>query len=209
MSDMPSKTHGSSVQDRLLDAAEQVVARDGVANLTLDAVAREAGVSKGGLLYHYPSKSALITAIVERLAQRCEADQQQALAEEPPAPGAFTRAFIRAHSAPIDPREVPVHSALLAAAGTDPQFMQPFRRRCAQWQARLETDGIDPAIAMIVRLAIDGLCLGPLLGMPMPQGELRDRVIEKLIALTRVPDHPCTEPQTSSQLHKTTQKGPE
>jgi len=209
MSRAPSKTDSGPVQDRLLDAAEQVVARDGVANLTLDAVAREAGVSKGGLLYHFPSKSALITAIVERLAQRCEADQQQALASEPPAPGAFTRAFIRAHSDPIDPRDVPVHSALLAAAGTDPQFMQPFRKRFAQWQARLETDGIDPAIAMIVRLAIDGLCLGPLLGIPVPQGELRERVVQKLIAMTCAPGHEQAQQRVENEIRKTTEKGTE
>ncbi|WP_428939518.1 TetR/AcrR family transcriptional regulator [Fontivita pretiosa] len=206
MSRTQSKADSSVVQDRLLDAAEQVVARDGVANLTLDAVAREAGVSKGGLLYHYPSKSALITAIVERLAQRCETDQQQALANEPPAPGAFTRAFIRAHSDPIDPRDVPVHSALLAAAGTNPQFMQPFRKRFAQWQARLEADGIDPAIAMIVRLAIDGLCLGPLLGIPVPQGELRERVVQKLIAMTCQQGHEPSEQRMEDEVHRTTEK---
>jgi AcrR family transcriptional regulator len=206
MSRTQSKADSSVVQDRLLDAAEQVVARDGVANLTLDAVAREAGVSKGGLLYHYPSKSALITAIVERLAQRCETDQQQALANEPRAPGAFTRAFIRAHSDPIDPRDVPVHSALLAAAGTNPQFMQPFRKRFAQWQARLEADGIDPAIAMIVRLAIDGLCLGPLLGIPVPQGELRERVVQKLIAMTCQQGHEPSEQRMEDEVHRTTEK---
>ena len=38
---------------RLLDAAAAVVRRDGAGALTLDAVAAEAGVSKGGLLYHF------------------------------------------------------------------------------------------------------------------------------------------------------------
>src|SRR5438552_10278775 len=92
-----------SVRDRLLDAAEQVVARDGVANLTLDAVAREAGVSKGGLLYHCPSKSALITAVVERLATRCEFDHAQAMADGSQGPGAFARAYIAARGEPPDP----------------------------------------------------------------------------------------------------------
>ena len=53
-------------RDQLLDAAERVVRRDGVARLTLDAVAAEAGTSKGGLLYHFASRDALITAMVGR-----------------------------------------------------------------------------------------------------------------------------------------------
>jgi AcrR family transcriptional regulator len=179
-----SQNDALSVRDRLLNAAEQVVGKDGVANLTLDAVAREAGVSKGGLLYHFPSKSALVTAIVERLATRCDADHARALDTGSAEPGSFTRAYVAARTRRLDPEEEPIHTALLAAAGTDPQYLEPFRKRLREWQSRLENDGIDPAIATIVRMAIDGICLDELLGMPGPNEELRQRVIEKLIAMT-------------------------
>src|SRR5205809_615370 len=49
---------------KLLDAAEAVVVRQGIANLTLDAVAAEAGMSKGGLLHHFPTKDRLVEALV-------------------------------------------------------------------------------------------------------------------------------------------------
>ena len=48
----------SPARDRILEAAERVVAEVGAARLTLDVVAQAAGVSKGGLLYHFPSKRA-------------------------------------------------------------------------------------------------------------------------------------------------------
>ena len=51
---------------QLLDAAIDVIRRDGARALTLDAVAAEAGVSKGGLLYHFASKRALIDGLLER-----------------------------------------------------------------------------------------------------------------------------------------------
>ena len=38
----------------------------GVAKLTLEAVAKEAGVSKGGLLYHFSNKEALIEGMIVR-----------------------------------------------------------------------------------------------------------------------------------------------
>ena len=53
-------------KDRLLDAATTVVHRDGAQALTLDAVAAEAEVSKGGLLYHFKSKRELVEGMVER-----------------------------------------------------------------------------------------------------------------------------------------------
>ena len=174
------------VRDRLLNAAEVVAARDGVSSLTLEAVAREAGVSKGGLLYHFPSKSALITAIVERLATTCEAEQIKAIASSTDTgPGKFIRAYLTARAEPPDPKDEPIHAALLAAIGTDPHFLEPMIRRVNEWQKKIENDGIDPATATIVRLAIDGLCLGTLLGIPVPTGALRRKILDQLLAMTR------------------------
>ncbi|SDU23319.1 TetR/AcrR family transcriptional regulator [Stappia sp. ES.058] len=51
-------------QDRILDAVERVIARDGV--LTLGAVAKEAGVSKATVLYEHTSKRDLLAALVAR-----------------------------------------------------------------------------------------------------------------------------------------------
>lgn len=182
-----SENHGSlvGVRDRLLDAAEKVVARDGVGRLTLDAVAHEAGVSKGGLLYHFPAKSALITAIVERLANRCESRQAEAVSADPQPVGAFTRAYLTVRTHPPDPQRESIHTAVLAAIGTDPEYLDPLRKRIAEWQERLESDGIDRVLASIVRLAVDGLAVGRLLRVPVPEGELRERVIEKLLSMTR------------------------
>jgi AcrR family transcriptional regulator len=52
--------------DALLDAAERVAIRDGAVGLSIDAVAREAGISKSRVVYDYKSKSGLLHALVER-----------------------------------------------------------------------------------------------------------------------------------------------
>ena len=54
-------------RDAVLDAFEELLIDVGERAATLDAVAKRAGVSKGGLLYHFPNKEALITAMLERL----------------------------------------------------------------------------------------------------------------------------------------------
>ena len=46
----------------------------GAVHLTLDAVAERAGVSKGGLLYHFPSKESLLQAMVDRNMRRLSRD---------------------------------------------------------------------------------------------------------------------------------------
>ena len=71
---MDAKRISSGTRERLLEAAEWLTLRDGVAKMTLDAVSREAGVSKGGLLYHFPTKDALIGGMIERFIERFEGD---------------------------------------------------------------------------------------------------------------------------------------
>ena len=59
-------------RDSILDAAELVLFEHGTQALTLAAVAERAGVSKGGLLYHFPSKESLLGALAQRYVQSME-----------------------------------------------------------------------------------------------------------------------------------------
>ncbi|MDF1598493.1 TetR family transcriptional regulator [Mesorhizobium sp. YIM 152430] len=61
-------------RDAILDAAEAIVSEAGAGQLTFDQVAARAGVSKGGVLYCFASKSALIAAMMERDLRRFEAE---------------------------------------------------------------------------------------------------------------------------------------
>lgn len=165
---------------RILDAAEQVVLRDGVGHLTLEASATEAGLSKGGVLYHYPSRDALVAAMVTRIIQEFEDDIAAYLPEpgspEADLPGAYARAYVRATLAPAAPGQERLGAALLAAAAAEPELLIPLQEAADGWQARLIHDGLDPALATVIRLACDGLWLCDLFGLASPQGSLRSEV---------------------------------
>ncbi len=66
MSMRPSSRH------LILDAAIRVTERDGITGLTLDAAAREAGVTKAGLMYHFPTREELLIAIQKHLITQWE-----------------------------------------------------------------------------------------------------------------------------------------
>ncbi|MBQ0819063.1 helix-turn-helix transcriptional regulator, partial [Microvirga sp. HBU67558] len=53
-----------SSRERILDAAAELVSEIGSGRLTLDTVAERAGLSKGGLLYNFPTKDALLQGMV-------------------------------------------------------------------------------------------------------------------------------------------------
>ncbi|MGZ0043123.1 hypothetical protein [Paenibacillus ottowii] len=52
-------------------------------------------------------------------------------------------------------------------------------------QKNIENEGIDPVIATIVRLVVDGLWLSEILGVGDLDSELREKVIKHLIMMTR------------------------
>jgi AcrR family transcriptional regulator len=173
---------------KLLDACERLILRDGVSSLTIDAVAREAGLSKGGMLYHFRSKDALIAAMVERFMTRLDAEIVEHLKVDHDAPGGWVRAYARACMASPGPQleaELAVNSSLLAAMATDTALMGPLRKRYVEWQDRAVHDGIDPVIATIVRLAADGLWLSELFDLAPPSGALRAQVLDTLLRLAR------------------------
>jgi len=54
------------IDERILDEAAALFARRGFAKTSVQAVADAVGLSKAGLLHHYPSKDALLAALLER-----------------------------------------------------------------------------------------------------------------------------------------------
>lgn len=174
----------SLTRKALLRAASEVVRAEGVSGLSLEAVARKAGVSKGGLLYHFSTKDALLTAMVTDLLERFEVELEQELRrDEEPGPGRWLRAFVRATFA-TPPPDFDLTAGILAAAATDPLLLAPFRGAFKRWQQLAESDGLDPALATLIRLAADGLWFADLLDVAPPTGLLRTRVLDTLLQLT-------------------------
>ncbi|MDE0887365.1 MAG: TetR family transcriptional regulator [Myxococcota bacterium] len=178
-----------AARNLVLDAAEQRLLHYGPSGLVLEAVAADAGVSKGGLLYHFPSKEALIEGLTERMLAGfdvCQDELAEADAEEG---GAYTRAYL--HSTVTPRGEAADDSArlmagLLACMGGDPARLDVVRARFSRWQGRLEeADGVDPVAATIVRLAADGLWLSSLLGLPGLTKKHAAQVLARLEDMTR------------------------
>lgn len=176
----------------LLDAAGRIVARDGVTRLTLDAVAAEAGVSKGGVLYHFRTKDALVQGFVDGVAVAFERDLDTCLAAENDRPGAPLRAYVRAATMP-DP--VPhLTAGLIAALAWRPALGDAIRDRFRGWHARAMAGAADPAMARAVCLAADGVWLSACFGYGLEEGSDRDAVADSLLRMADLAANPVGGP---------------
>ncbi|GCE48297.1 TetR family transcriptional regulator [Thermosporothrix hazakensis] len=159
----------------ILEAASRIVHRDGVSHLTIEGVAREAGVSKGGVLYHFPNKDALIEGMLNAFHEHFRARLNEELAKQDDTPGRWLRAFAQT-SCNLSGYEPDFISGLIAALSNNPVLLESTRKEFLYYQQCAEQDGLPRAYATILRLAIDGLWFADLFHFASPEGAFRDEV---------------------------------
>ena len=180
----------ANTREHLLRTALGLVAREGVTRLTLEAVAAEAGVSKGGLLYHFRTKRDLIAGMVDYLGSQIDAALARHLAEDETRglAGSVSRAYLETMAEPGAQGRRPalLGGGPLAAIASDPTLLEPLRERYTAWQIRLIANGLPPPVATAIRLAADGLWFAELFGFAPPTADLRDQVLAYLVGLSTI-----------------------
>ncbi|WP_299535957.1 TetR/AcrR family transcriptional regulator [uncultured Streptomyces sp.] len=71
----------TNAKRRILDGALDLLRADGGGSITLDAAAKQVGLTKPGLMYHFPTKEALMKAVVGHVADQWEALMGEYLGE--------------------------------------------------------------------------------------------------------------------------------
>jgi AcrR family transcriptional regulator len=183
-----------SNRDRVLAAATQVALRDGPGAVTIEAVVTEAGVSRGGVLYHFPSKDALLQALVDqdidvvREVTGLDADT------DAESPARRLRAYYEACTAWEPERG---HVALAVALAENPGLLRSWAR------VQRDLDAVDAACAaasdgdpdpaadpvggralasLVARLALDGLWFSDLIDPQRFTTAQRERLVEAILA---------------------------
>ncbi len=158
--------------------------RRGVGALTLGSVAHEAGVSKGGLLHHFPSKDALSEAVLRHLFSDFERRTVDYYDLEPPGPGRWLRAYVRA-TYEDDPLPLELATLLLVAVSENDRLLGLIQADAERWQTRGADAGRRGGGATVVRQAADAYWTERLLGPAYSTSEARQGVMLELLELAQ------------------------
>ncbi len=140
----------------VLDAATRVVAAKG-AGVSIDTIARAAGVSKGGLLHHFRTRDELILALAEDMLERFAAMVHAAVDPADRAEGRLLRAYVRASFDAVREESSPAeHVAMVAAVATVPGVAELMRKDKQRWEEFFAADGLDPQRTLVIQRATDG-----------------------------------------------------
>ncbi|MFV0374176.1 TetR/AcrR family transcriptional regulator [Microbacterium sp.] len=172
-------------RDTVLDAYEQLLGEEGPRGATMDAVAHRAGVSKGGLLYHFASKDALEAALRDRLDALARDDVAQMTESTEGMVATFLRTSIMEDS--------PLDRALIAmtrlAQGGSEAAGNALREVRELWADALRPHTRDETALQVVMLVGDGLYFNNALSAsavptPVPEGADMDALIALVASAT-------------------------
>ena len=172
-------------REAVLDAFTRILVDDGERAATMDATAKAAGVSKGGLLYHFASKSALEAALVDRLEQlaREDVDEIERSTE------GVVAAHLRSSQNTGSPLDVTILAVSRLAQNGSDAASASLRRVRELWEDSLRSHTRDETALQMVLLVSAGLWFTAVLDLdavPGPQLEEADldRLIDAVVAAT-------------------------
>jgi len=197
-SDMGARNGESmpSNREKILDAAVRVAIRDGILAMTLDAVAKEAGVSKGGLLYHFQTKDDLIAGMLDYFMGRARRALEERMAADENPRGRFFRAFLQTVFQPARAGDAagPASSVMarfmttmLAASANNPQLLDHARQNIGRMRERLLAEGPNGLRQVALWPAVYGLLLWQHLGILSADDPVHRLMLDELLILAEGP----------------------
>lgn len=139
--------------------------------MTLDAVAAHADVSKGGLLYHFASKEALIQAMVDRIVEIAQQNFAEIRDREPAGKCRNARALLSLmmdDEGPFLTNVKRMAAPILAATAGNSDLLNPARIFLEEIRRGMCDDGLPNSQAWLILAALDGMKFWRALDMPEP-----------------------------------------
>ncbi|MFW5799573.1 MAG: TetR/AcrR family transcriptional regulator [Spirochaetota bacterium] len=142
-------------RDRILIALEEIITTTDPFHFSIEDVAKKAGVSKGGLLYHFPTKDELLKSLLDKVTD----EQFEAIEKEAEnfkdTPSRLLKAQVRAWIHQLREKGK-LFPAILSIINHNREFLEPLKIRFNELRRHHIENGLDPITVNIILLAIDG-----------------------------------------------------
>jgi AcrR family transcriptional regulator len=178
---MDNPTRSERSRRTAIQAALTIIARDGPGQLTFDAISRESGISKGGLMHQFPNKQAVLKVLLEH-----EIEYFENFARDYLAAAGMTKSEPNLAAEIATMREATDNPhfagfAILAAIVEDPTLLSATRETSAKKIKDIKAEAADPELAVLRWAAARGLAFTAFLGLcPLSEGEL-GRLFDRLL----------------------------
>ena len=177
----PIRRNDPERRDRIIDAALQVIARDGVAGTSHRRVAAEADVPLGSMTYHFTGMDELLTEAFTRFADRAADDFEARMARATGPAEAAAAVVSLIDAEPLaDPSALVVTHELYTLAARDPRFRTITRHWMARSRRSLER-WFDPTTARVLDALVEGLTIHRALDVARGPAGVADAAVRRVV----------------------------
>ncbi|MEM1044929.1 MAG: TetR/AcrR family transcriptional regulator [Pseudomonadota bacterium] len=161
-------------RERMIEAAEDIVRRQGMEGLSIGAVAKSVGLTKGGVLHHFKTKDELVAAMMRRDFERFLASYEKHCAQIEGLEDPLTshqKDFLPYFRAVVHDAESAdmLRLCLSVAAVLDPRHQAETRASLVERWHQLDPDDDREMRLAVAKLVADGLWINTLLGTGPPE----------------------------------------
>ncbi|WP_321792397.1 TetR/AcrR family transcriptional regulator [Burkholderia pyrrocinia] len=178
---MDNQTRSEISRKKAIDAALSILTRDGVGGLTFDALARESGISKGGLLHQFRTKQGVLQALLEFQQQQFEQFGRDYVVKEGASKAEPTLATQIAIFREATNQPNSVARAVLAAIIESPELLEGRDNTDADKLKTMDKESGDFELSLLRYFAASGIAFNVLLGLTPLTGAMRNRLFTRLL----------------------------
>jgi AcrR family transcriptional regulator len=178
---MENSARSERSRNAAIQAALTIIARDGPGRLTLDAIARESGISKGGVMHQFRTKGAVLKALLEH-----QVDYFAKFSEDYVAKADAGQSELQLLAQIATLREVAINQssvafAIVGALAEEPGLLSITRETEIEKIECIKVEAADPDLALLRWAAARGLALSALFGLYAFPEEDRERLFDRLL----------------------------
>lgn len=178
---MDNPTRSERTRTAAIQAALAILERDGPGKLTFDAISRESGISKGGLMHQFRTKGDVLNALMEHQQDYYQRFQREYLAARDPGEAQPTLSAQIATMREVIDQQPSAALAIMAALVEDPAPLQQVRDIDAENAKRIAAESGDPDLALLRWKAAWGLALSAMFGLCPLSADERARLFDRLL----------------------------
>jgi AcrR family transcriptional regulator len=178
---MDNASRSERSRNATLQAALVIIARDGPGRLTLDAISRESGMSKGAVTHQFHTKEAVLKALLDQQTEYFEEFSRRYLATAGagrPQPELAAEIAV-AREAISKPHSVAF--AILGALAKEPNLLADARATSKRKVKAIKAEADDPELALLRWSAARGLILASMFGLCPFSNKEREQLFERLL----------------------------
>jgi AcrR family transcriptional regulator len=174
--------HKDNARERLMGCMMDIVRDEGAGALTYDNLVAKSGLTRGGVMYHFPSKESMLQGLVDHYVHRELGKVEERWEKHGKTPDGLLKAELEC-AIEVDDKDQQISVSLLPVVIQNPAMMNEIQKIVEERYQNLDQTSVGFEKAAITLLVIDAFEMSKAFGFTLLSEKKRKQILKTLYAL--------------------------